>query len=108
MVLSVRAQRSRADDMDHSPAIDQHSYTQPPIPTAPAPRAPASGLPSPFHFGVIHHHPTSPHRMSEEAGGSTKSGILRRTCGSSSIDHDRRRKTTSLACQRERGIRHSH
>jgi len=48
MVLSVRAQRSRADDMDHSPAIDQHSYTQPPIPTAPAPRAPASGLPSPF------------------------------------------------------------
>jgi hypothetical protein len=42
MVLSVRAQRSRAEDMDSSPAIDQCSYAQPPNPTAPPGRRPSA------------------------------------------------------------------
>jgi hypothetical protein len=32
---SVRAQRSRADETDRSPAIGQRSYAQPLIPAAP-------------------------------------------------------------------------
>jgi len=48
MAHSVRAQRSRAEDTDRIPVIDQRSYEQPPIPTDPAPRAPATSLPSSF------------------------------------------------------------
>ena len=38
-VHSVRAQRSRGDETDRSPAIGQRSYAQPLIPAAPAPIA---------------------------------------------------------------------
>ena len=48
MAHSVCAQRSRAEDTDRIPVIDQRSYEQPPIPTDPAPRAPATSLPSSF------------------------------------------------------------
>ena len=48
MVHSVRAQRSRAEDTDRSPATDQRRHSPPPIPATPAPRAPA------FH---LHHAP---------------------------------------------------
>ena len=38
---SVRAQRSRADETDRSPAIGKRSYAQPLIPAAPAPIVPS-------------------------------------------------------------------
>jgi hypothetical protein len=50
---SARAQRSRAEDTHRGPATGQRSHAQPPTPTAPAPRASASGPPlhcaSTFH-----------------------------------------------------------
>ena len=45
---SVHAQRSRVEETDRIPAADEGSRAHPPTPTAPAPRAPASGPPSPF------------------------------------------------------------
>jgi len=46
MVHTVHVQRSRAEDTHLSPATDQRSHSQPPPPTAPAPRAPAWSPPS--------------------------------------------------------------
>ena len=50
---SVHAQRSRVEETDRIPAADEGSRAYPPTPTAPAPRAPASG-PEPvsiWYFG---------------------------------------------------------
>ncbi len=43
---SVHAQRSRVEETDRIPAADEGSRAHPPTPTAPAPRAPASGPPN--------------------------------------------------------------
>jgi len=45
---SVHAQRSRVEETDLIPAADEGSRAHPSTPTASAPRAPASGPPSPF------------------------------------------------------------
>ena len=44
---SVHAHRSRVEETDRIPAADKGSRAHPPTPTASAPRAPASGPPSP-------------------------------------------------------------
>ena len=50
---SVHTQRSRVEETDCIPAADEGSRVHPPTPTAPAPRAPASGPQPPVLYGVL-------------------------------------------------------